>query len=204
MNYLIFTLPIITGISGWLLHKLVVSFIIHRYWPQKQQQISTAVADWAANLFNFSDIEQKIADPSILEKAMPVVEKHIDTFLNEKLQQEIPMFSMFVGTKTTDKIKEIFIAQLQQLFPSVMAEMAGSLKEKLNLDTRIAEKLTNPVVQKAVADQISAQLKQLPLLGFISGVVTGLISILMFYIATTGWTTYSIYIYVLFLFIQSG
>lgn len=186
MNYLIFTLPIITGISGWLLHKLVVSFIIHRYWPQKQQQISTAVADWAANFFNFSDIEQKIADPSILEKAMPVVEKHIDTFLNEKLQQEIPMFSMFVGTKTTDKIKEIFIAQLQQLFPSVMVEMAGSLKEKLNLETRIAEKLTNPVVQKAVADQISAQLKQLPLLGFISGVVTGLISILMFYIATTG------------------
>lgn len=185
MNYLILTIPIVTGFAGWLLHKLAAGYIIHRYWPQKQHKLSTAVADWAATRFNFSDMEQKIADPSVLEKAMPAVEKHIDTFLNEKLQQEIPMFSMFVGTKTTDKIKEIFITQLQQLFPSVMAEMAGSLKEKFNIETKIAENLTNPVVQKAVTTEISAQLKPLPVLGLITGVVSGLISILVFYIMAT-------------------
>lgn len=182
MNYLILFIPLITALVGWLIHKAAAVYILKNYWPKKQQQVAKALGGWAASQFSLADAEQKLADPSVLDKAMPTIEKHIDTFLNEKLQQEIPMLGMFVGTKTTDKIKEIFINQLKQLFPAVMGQMAGNLKESFNIEKKLSEQLSRPEVQQTIHNQLEGQLKRLPLLGLISGFITGLISILTFYL----------------------
>lgn len=182
MNYWLLLSPVASAVTGWLVHKAAVMYILKKYWPQKQLQLSRAIAAWVSGNFSFKEIEQKIGDPSVLEKAMPVIEAHIDEFLNEKLQQEIPMLNMFVGTKTTDKIKSIFIVQLRQLFPAVMGQMAGDLSKNFNLSEKISGKLQEPNVRSAIKNQLSHQLKKLPVLGLIGGFITGLVSLLLIYL----------------------
>ncbi len=182
MNDWLYFIPLVSAFLGWLLHKLAVLYFLNKYWPQKQSQISKDLGDWASGIFSFSEVEQKITHPSVLEKALPAIETHIDKFLNEKLQKEIPMLSMFVGTKTTDKIKDIFVGQLKELFPTVMTQMAGSLKENFDITEKVNKKLSEPAVQKAVTMQLSNQLKSLPVLGLVSGFIIGLMNLLIIYI----------------------
>lgn len=183
MSYWIFITPLITAFFGWLIHQLAASCILQKNWPKIFSQLSESADSLADSHFSFDQIEQKITDPIILDKAMPSIEKHIDAFLNEKLQQEIPMLSMFVGTKTTEKIKDIFINQLRQLFPTVMAQMAGDLKENFNIKSLISEQLNNRSVQQSMKSSLAKQLKTVPLLGLITGFIAGLISIAVFYLA---------------------
>lgn len=178
---MIFIVPLITAFFGWLIHKMAMVYILKSYWPKIQSELSQTAVLWAGSNFSFDQIERKIADPVILDNAMPSIEAHIDTFLNEKLQQEIPMLSMFVGTKTTDKIKEIFIAQLKQLFPVVMAQMVIGFKKNFNFETTISEKLKSPEVQQSMKSKVAHQLKHLPVLGLINGFIAGVISALIFY-----------------------
>jgi len=180
MNYLPFVFPVVAAVVGWIIHKLAVSYILTNYWLNKQHQLSKSAANWIASRFTLTDLEQKIADPTVLNNAMPAIEKHIDTFLNEKLQQEIPMLSMFVGTKTTDKIKEIFIAQLRELFPTVMSRITGNLKENFDIEKKISEKLSEPSAQQSIQSQLRSQLKPLPVLGLLSGFLIGTICALLF------------------------
>ena len=182
MNFWLFLIPVISAFIGWLLHRIVAWHILRRYWPQKQQQLTKQIGIYVATHLPLDDIETKLADPMLIEKAMPYIDKHIDIFLNEKLQQEIPMLGMFIGNKTTDKIKEVFINQLKQLFPTIMAEMAGNLKETFNLQKRITDKINNPAIQKQITFQLSAQLNRLPFLGLIAGFAIGLINVLLIWL----------------------
>lgn len=182
MNCWILVIPIVTAVLGWLIHKFAGFYILKNYWPKMQAKLSREVGAWAASQLSFDQIEQKISDPSILDKAMPTIESHIDTFLNEKLQQEIPMLSMFVGTKTTEKIKDVFITQLKQLFPAVMVQMAESLKENFNIESILSKKLNEKSFQQLTEKKIARQLSYLPKLGFVTGLIAGLVSLLIFWI----------------------
>lgn len=179
MNYWILITPFITALTGWLIHKLIVIRILKDYWPKKQQQLFNNAGHWLASNLSLQELEHKIADPVILEKAMPAIEGHIDTFLNEKLQQEIPMLGMFIGTKTTDKIKEIFINQLKQLFPTLMTQMAGNLKSNFDIEKKISEKISDPSIHKITTAHLAEALKKLPMLGLITGLVCGIIGVIV-------------------------
>lgn len=179
MNYWLFLIPVVSGFLGWLIYKIAVIYFLKIYWLKKQITVSKSIGNWASNVFSFSDIEQKISDSSVLDQAMPSIENHIDIFLNEKLQQEIPMLSMFIGTKTTDKIKDIFINQLKQLFPEVMSQMVKKLKEDFNIGEKISEKLTDFETQKIIINKLADQLKILPLSGLIVGVIIGIVNLIL-------------------------
>lgn len=181
MDYCLLFVPIITAFIGWLLHLLVVLYIRKKYWPQKQTALVNTIANWAGSHFSVTGFTEKITDPHLLDTAMPAIEKHIDAFLNEKLQQEIPMLSMFVGTKTTDKIKDIFIGQLKQLFPTVMLQITDNLQPHLDINKKIKEQLQQLETQKAILKILQNQLKFLPLLGLVSGFIIGLIIAVLFY-----------------------
>lgn len=71
---------------------------------------------------SFSEIEQKISDPANVEKILPLLEVHIDTFLREKLTAEIPMMGMLIGGKTISQVKGVFMKELKELFPVLMRQ----------------------------------------------------------------------------------
>ena len=134
------------------------------------------------NCLSFADIEQKISNPENVEKLMPILEAHIETFLKEKLTAQIPMLGMLIGEKTIVQIKEIFINELQELFPSVDETIYGTLQNELDLEKIVIEKVGNFSSDKLedILNQImSTEFRFVEIIGGVLGFLIGLFQVLL-------------------------
>jgi len=157
MKITLILLPVISAFIGWftiwlsskiLFHPKVpikiFGITIQGIFPKKQQQLAEKIGEMVSKeLFSFSVLENKIADPHNIEKLMPYVETHIDHFLRVKLADEMPMISMFIGDKTINQMKAVFIKELHTLFPLIMANYLGQLKSDLDIEKMVIEKVNS-------------------------------------------------------------
>lgn len=59
-----------------------------------------------------------VSDP--LSKLMPLIDTRLDDFFRNRLAEKLPMISMFIGDKTIEQLKAVFIAELESLFPEIL------------------------------------------------------------------------------------
>src|SRR5690606_41103541 len=74
---------------------------------------------------------------------MPVVEEHIDEFLRHKLKEKFPMVGMLMGEKTIESLKEIFLKEIESLFPVILNKFAGNLAQEVDIKAMVTERLSN-------------------------------------------------------------
>jgi uncharacterized membrane protein YheB (UPF0754 family) len=116
---------------------------IQGIFPKNQSQFAQKLGKLVSGEFlSFSDIEQKISEPGNIQKMMPLIEQHVDTFLNKRLSEQLPMISMFLGDKTIAKLKATFMQEIEAILPAVMRSYAGELRTDLDLEGIITEKVS--------------------------------------------------------------
>lgn len=157
MNYWLLIIPVISAFIGWVTNWVAIKMLFHPrepkkflgitfhgIFPKRQQQFAEKLGKLvSAEFLSFSDIEQKISSPENLKKIMPMIENHIDDFLRHKLSEQMPVLSMFIGDKTINSLKEVFMKELEVLFPQVMKQYAGNLKTELDLEHIVIQKVSN-------------------------------------------------------------
>jgi len=157
MNYWFLLIPLLTAFTGWLTLRIallflfrplkprkILGFTLQGILPGKQRQIAIEAGQIAAAEFStFADLEQKISDPKNMEKIKPLIETHIDDFLRIKLKEQMPMISMFIGDKTINTLKTVFMEEIENLFPQVMQQFAGGLKPDLDIERMVTLKVSN-------------------------------------------------------------
>lgn len=199
MNYWLLLIPVISAFIGWftnwiaikmLFHpqepKKILGMTFHGIFPKRQQQFAEKLGKLVSSeLLSFSDIEQKISSPENLKKLMPEIEAHVDHFLRHKLAEQMPMLSMFIGDKTINNLKSVFMQEMETLFPEIMKKFASNMKSELDL-----EKIVTAKVAAFSTDKLEAILYQImskefrfveiigAVLGFIIGVVQVIITLL--------------------------
>lgn len=176
MNYWLFILPFIAALIGWGIGKLATWFLVYKVWPKRQPVIAEGISKFVVQEFSSLNLEQKIADPSNLSKARPVIESHIDNFLRVKLKDQMPMISMFIGDKTIDSLKSIFLQELENLFPEVMKQFAGNMKTELGIERLVRDKISG-ISSEYVNKILSKELRYIPAICALTGFTTALIQI---------------------------
>jgi len=117
--------------------------------PKKQSIIADQAGKIVAEqFFSLKTIEEKIADPSVLQKIMPSIEEHIDDFLRNKLKKEMPFIGIFVGDKTIGSVKKVFMTELETLFPNIMRSYASNLLTDLNIEHLVSQKIAAISIQE--------------------------------------------------------
>ncbi|MCH5598716.1 hypothetical protein [Niabella ginsengisoli] len=181
MNPWMFSIPLISALIGWLFNILAGRYLLYNYLPKKKDQLSATLGSKIESVLPFSKLEEQIGNPELVEKAMPMIETHIDEFLSVKLPQEIPMLAMFVGNKTTDKIKEVFINQLRALFPKVMTTILSNLKEKINISKTIQAEIDKTDITVILKENLSGTMQRFGYTGLLLGFIIGAVNLLLFY-----------------------
>jgi len=196
MNYWLILIPLISGFIGWvtnwvaikmLFHprepKRILGFTLHGIFPKRQKVFAEKLGKMvSAELLSFDDIQQKITNPKNLQKLMPMIENHVDNFLRNKLGEEMPFLSMFIGDKTISSLKKIFMQELETLFPKVMVNYAGHLKEELDLEKIVTEKVAAFSTEKleSILYQImNKEFRFVEILGGVIGFIIGIIQVLI-------------------------
>ncbi len=200
MNYWLILIPIISAFIGWFTNWIAIKMLFHPrepkqilgltvqgIFPKRQKQFAEKLGKLVGDeLLSFRDIEQKISNPENIQKIMPFVEKHIDEFLRVKLGQQMPMIAMFVGEKTIDEMKRIFIEELQNLFPVIMQNYMGELQKDLDLEKIVYSRVSSFSSEKLedILNQImSKEFKFVELLGGVLGFIIGIVQVLITLIA---------------------
>lgn len=194
-NYWLLLIPALSTLIGWLSIKIAVKLVFHPQQPKKifgisfqgilprnQKLIAAEAGKYAAASFSLDTIEQKIKDPKNFDQVRPLIETHIDDFLRHKLKEQMPMIGMFIGDKTIQSLKTIFIQEIESLFPQVMQQFAGNLKKEINIEALISGKLESmspAVIEKAVSGKFRPAL----ILGGLIGLVMGLIQFAILWFA---------------------
>src|SRR5262245_8340028 len=162
MAWKLFLIPAASAFSCWLVIKIFFSILFRPHQPRsflglklqgilpkKQSAIAAGIGKFVAEqFFSLTTIEEKISDPSILQKIMPVIEEHIDDFLRNKLKKEMPFIGMFVGDKTIESLKKVFMTELEILFPKIMRSYASNLIADLNIEQLISKKIEAASIQE--------------------------------------------------------
>jgi uncharacterized membrane protein YheB (UPF0754 family) len=178
MNYWLFILPIIAALVGWSIGKLATWFLIYRIWPKRKSAIADSISKFVVQEFSTLNLEQKIADPSNLSKARPVIESHIDNFLRVKLKDQMPMISMFIGDKTIDSLKTIFMQELENLFPEVMKHFAGNLQSEIGIEKIVRNKIAG--ISSEFVNKIAGKdLRYIATICAFTGFITAIIQIII-------------------------
>jgi len=202
MNYSLLlqllVIPLISAFIGWftnwiaikmLFHpkepKRILGITFHGIFPKRQKIFAEKLGKMiSVEFLSFEDIEGKIANPQNLEKLMPMIEAHVDNFLRNKLSDEMPFLSLFIGDKTIKSLKKIFMQELETLFPQIMKSYAGHLREELDLEKIVTEKVSafsTDKLEDILYQIMSKEFRFVEILGGVIGFIIGIVQVLIAY-----------------------
>lgn len=196
MSYSLVLIPIIAAFIGWFTNWIAIKMLFHPrlpkkilgitfqgIFPKRQQQFAEKLGKLVSEeLLSFTDIEKKITDPKNIQQLMPVVEAHIDQFLRQKLAEEMPIISMFIGENTIQQLKTTFMKELETLFPVIMQRYMGHLQKELDLERIVIDKVASfstDKLESILTSIMSREFRFIELLGAILGFIIGLLQVLL-------------------------
>lgn len=194
MNYWLLLIPVISAFIGWITNLVAIKMLFHPrnpvnvlgiriqgIFPKRQEQFAEKLGKLVSReLLSFSDIEEKISNPENLKKVLPMVETHIDHFLRVKLSESMPMISMFIGDKTIEKMKVTFMDELEILFPKVMKEYSHTLKQQLDLEHIVTEKVkafSGDKLEEILYQVMAKEFRFVEIIGGILGFLIGILQV---------------------------
>ena len=188
--------PLIPAFICWLLAKFIVRYLFkplrpvkvlgmnfHGILPKYQNELAVSIAEMiSSEILQDNFLKERLAHTDTLQKAMPVIEIHIDNFLNIKLKAESPAISIFVGEKIINQLKELFLKELEELFPSVMSQFIGDLSQKEELKQEMVVKLSGIQIDDIEAKFYRAFRNEINKIEFtfaLGGLIAGVIQLII-------------------------
>ncbi len=196
MNCWLVFIPIISAFIGWLTNLIAIKMLFHPREPKKflgitfqgilpkrRQQFATKLGKLVSSeLFPFEEIEQKLTRPDNIQKLLPLLETHIDTFLRERLTAKIPMLGMLIGDKTIGQVKEMLLEELEELFPAMIKPYINTLQHELNLEKIVVCKLSALSLNKLeeiLQQTMAAEFRFVKIVGAVVGFIIGVIQVVI-------------------------
>jgi uncharacterized membrane protein YheB (UPF0754 family) len=194
ISWWFYTIPFISAFIHWLtiwmalkllFHprqpKKILGFTLQGVFPKKQRQIAESLGRIVGQeLLSFTDIEQAITEPKNVQRMLPMVEEHIDHFLRVKLKETMPMIAMFIGDKTIAQLKAVFMKELEELFPVVLKTYVGHLREDLDLEKIVVDKIagfSNDRLEAMLNEFLTKEFRFVEVIGAALGFLIGLLQI---------------------------
>lgn len=194
MNTWLWLIPIISAFIGWftnwiaikmLFHprepKKILGITFHGIFPKRQKQFALHLGKLVNDeLISFKEIEEKITKKENVDKLMPLVDEHIESFLKHKLTATMPMLSMFIGDKTIQQLKGVFMQELETLFPELMKNYMTNLQKDLDFEKIVEQKVSafsSDKLEDILNKIMSKEFRFVEIIGAVLGFVIGLLQI---------------------------
>jgi uncharacterized membrane protein YheB (UPF0754 family) len=191
MNPWYFVFPLAGALLGWIIHQAIAWFLFHPQKPilllgirvrglmlSRKDQAAADLAPMVKSMLGSGDLlEKTFADPDHIRRLRPMLEEQIDQFMRVRLKESMPVVGMFIGDKTINQLKELFISELELIFPSVMARLSESFIEETDWEAMIRSRLAaipSPKFCHAIKTALSRELTLFKMAGLLTGFLCGL------------------------------
>lgn len=166
-------LSILFAAFAWLISWGMVAVL---FYPKKPIQLlgfywEAPFLKWA-KLIHWEAIIPANQLPKQLDQIMPIIDSKLDDFFRNRLSEKLPMIAMFIGDKTIQQLKEVFIEELQNMFPDLMHSFSKNMQQ--TIIAQLEEK-SLPIIEKMIIDATAPIRK----LAIVFGIIWGCISFLI-------------------------
>jgi uncharacterized membrane protein YheB (UPF0754 family) len=189
-------IPIFSAFFHWITIRLALKMLFHPkkpvnilgyklqgVFPKRQKQFAASLGQLVSQeLLSFNDIAQKITSKENIDRLLPMVEKKIDEFLRTRLSDAMPMLSMFIGDKTISKIKDVFMKELEALFPEMLSQYMGQLQSDLDLEKIVVDKVNNfssDKLEEVLQKIMSKEFRFVEIIGGVLGFIIGVVQVVL-------------------------
>jgi uncharacterized membrane protein YheB (UPF0754 family) len=186
----------LSTIAGWLISRISVGLLFYPVEPKrifgiivqgllpkhKSAIIKQAVEHLSTELLSQKDIHEKFLTAERVETLLPQIEIHIDDFLRHRLGKKMPMIGMFIGENTIRQLKEVFMEELKEIFPGVMASYLKDAIQQKTIAEALASKINSVRMQdlaKKFPASMTPDLRQIGYVGALAGFMFGMIQLLL-------------------------
>ena len=191
---MIWTLPLVSALIGWVTNFIAVKMLFHPrvplnlgfmkvqgVFPKRKDKLAERLGKIVGQeLFNISDLKENLLHDENKEAIIAVIEVRIDKFLREKLKEAVPMLAMFMSDDLVNKIKTTLMAEFENSLPEIMDTFAQKLEEKVDIEAIVTEKVNNFSMEKLEDIMFSIMKKEfkfIELVGAILGFLIGMVQI---------------------------
>lgn len=191
-------IPLISAFIGWFTNWIAIKMLFHPknpikflgftfqgIFPKRQQQFAKKLGVLVATeLLHFDEIAVQLKDPSKLKELNPIIEAHLDNFLKVKLQEKLPVISMFVGDNTMNKIKDGMMEEIESLLPEIITRYTDSLSARIDIEKIVTEKVSkfsSDKLEEILVSIMSKEFRFVEILGGVLGFMIGLFQVLLTY-----------------------
>ncbi len=191
---MIYTLPFIAAIIGWLTNYVAIKMLFHPQekkkilffeiqgvFPKNQKRIADRIGSVVANeLFNFDDIKDKFVTPEGMKQINRMIGLKVDEFLYVKFPDKHPIVSMFMGDKRKEELRETLMEEVDIVAPQLINGYLDDVKEKVdiqNLVTTKMEQFSSDKLEDILNAILQSELRFIEIAGAILGFIVGCIQV---------------------------
>ena len=196
IHWLLFLLPLIAALIGWMTNyiavkmlfhpkepKKIVGITFHGVFPKRQNILAEKLGQLVADeLFSVSDVSAKIKEFAISDEAMNEVGKRIEMTIRNKLVQAFPMLAMFLTDEMVEKVTGLFKNELKDFLSATSQGMGEKLEENLNVEAMVKEKVnafSSEKLEKLLNQLMKKEFKFIELVGAILGFLIGCLQLVI-------------------------
>jgi len=193
---IIYLLPILAALIGWITNYLAIKMLFHPHQPKKilgltfqgvfpkrQAQIAEKLGDLVANeLFSMQDVAQKIEDLSTQPEVLEEVGKRIEKTIRGKLISAFPMLSMFLSDEMIEKVTNLFKGELEDFLRVSAQGLAVKMKDSVDVQGLVREKVqafSSNKIEELLLSFMEQEFRFIEKIGAVLGFLIGCIQVFL-------------------------
>ncbi len=194
MQYTLFLIPIISAFIGWFTNWIAIKMLFHPrepkkilgltfqgIFPKRQQQFAEKLGALVSKeLISIKDIQNKIAEPATLQKVMPHINTEIANFMDSKLNEHLPIISMFIGNDTLNNLKNSLSTEIQNAFPKLIDKLGDELTQSIDIEKMVTQKVaafSSDKLEEILVAIMKKEFQFIEIIGAVLGFIIGLLQI---------------------------
>jgi uncharacterized membrane protein YheB (UPF0754 family) len=193
---LIYTLPIIAAITGWVTNYLAIKMLFHPkkkikvlffsvqgIFPKRQDVLAERLGKIVSSeLFSSKDIKDRFTSTSTAIEINKVLDEKLEDFLDVKLKGALPMLAMFLNKETRAKIKDTLHLEFQNILPDILNKYSEKLERDIDIEHIVAQKVSafsSDKLEQILFSIMKKEFKFIEILGGVLGFLIGIIQLLI-------------------------
>jgi len=193
---IIYLLPILAALIGWITNYLAIKMLFHPHQPKKilgltfqgvfpkrQAQIAEKLGDLVANeLFSMQDVAQKIEDLSTQPEVLEEVGRRIEKTIRGKLISAFPMLSMFLSDEMIEKVTNLFKGELEDFLRVSAQGLAVKMKDSVDVQGLVREKVqafSSNKIEELLLSFMEQEFRFIEKIGAVLGFLIGCIQVIL-------------------------
>ena len=193
---LVYTLPFIGALIGWLTNYIAIKMLFHpknevRFFfisvqgvfPKRQKALARKLGEVVSEeLLSAQDVIAHLKEKATTEAVLNHIALRLEEGIASRLPRAFPMLAMFMSSGMADKIKVVLLEQIGSLNEELIDMLSGELEEELDIHKIVEEKVSafsSDKLEEILFSIMRREFKFVEMVGAVLGFFIGVAQILL-------------------------